>query len=250
MTPKLKALIAVTALVTVGGVPYYYATRTPPEVTMAELRDAGAVEQRKARWVFCAAEHLDRRTARLLRKNGYGDFRIGSVHRICRVVWEYQNVNLGAGAEDASVVLSVSNAQGVDGGEDGGEDDVSELDTYGGGYRINCNDDVGLTELRFFPDGGFRYTQSPGVEDPFCSATNRPGRVTPPCVIPNCWTLSDGGWDDNTVTDCQGTGPFGLSDGGPRWRGCNVTPSQYSTGAQCVPVECSTVAGDPIDVLR
>jgi hypothetical protein len=69
-------------------------------------------------------------------------------------------------------------------------------------------------------------------------------------MLPNCYTLPDGGWDDTAVVDCVGTGPYGDGQGGNRWRGCNVTPAAFATGTQCLPVECSVVAGDnPIDVL-
>lgn len=58
---------------------------------------------------------------------------------------------------------------------------------------------------------------------------------------------SDGGWLDDAPEgqiDCRFTGPFGLPDGGPRWRGVNVGPREYAAGTQCLPVECSVVAGD------
>ena len=120
-------------------------------------------------------------------------------------------------------------------------------------FRLECNDDTdaGIRELNWLPDGGARHPFPDGGPRPWCNVATRRGRITPPCVIPDCWTLADGGWDDNAVVDCRGTGPFGVQPGGaPRWRGCNVTPAQFSTGAACVPVECSVVAGDPIDVLR
>jgi hypothetical protein len=50
--------------------------------------------------------------------------------------------------------------------------------------------------------------------------------------------------------DCKFTGPFGLSDGGARWRGFNTGPREFAVGADCVPVECGVVAGDvPFDFL-
>lgn len=64
-------------------------------------------------------------------------------------------------------------------------------------------------------------------------------RIAPPCVIPNCWTLADGGWDDNAVVDCRAVGPRGTADGGPRWNGCNVITAEESVGARCVPTACS-----------
>lgn len=249
MNNRLRGLISVVAAISVGGVTYLYATREPPNITMAELRDAGAVSERDARWVFCAPEHLDRKTRNQLRDNGYGEFRVGSVHRICRVVWQYDGVDV-PGFADASVALSLSNVfgdAGVD--DDAGSDEnaVSSLAVFSGGYRLECNNaDGGLNELRFLSDGGFRYQQDAGVEDPFCSASNRPGRVTPPCVVPDCWTRPDGGWDDTAVVDCLGMGRFGV----PVWAGCAVMPASISSGTQCVPVECVVSGNEPIDVLR
>lgn len=256
MNPRLLGMMTAVSIIVVGGVSYVYTTREPPDVTMAELRDAGAVSERTARWVFCAVELLDRRTRNRLRADGYGDFRVGTVHRICRVVWQYDNVDF-AQRTDASVAFSLSNVFGDAGADtdDGGvgENDVSGLATYGQGFRLECNNaDGGLNEMRFLPDGGFRYEQDAGVEDPFCSAINRPGRVTPPCVLPNCWTLADGGWDDSAVVDCGGIGPFGTADGGQLWRGCNVTPAVFAAGTACLPVECGVPSNgqSPFDVLR
>lgn len=83
------------------------------------------------------------------------------------------------------------------------------------------------------------------------TGTHERVRIAPPCRIPNCWTLRDGGWDDSAVVDCRATGPSGLPDGGPRWAGCNVLPAGHAVGAECVPVACSVWAGDePTEVLR
>ena len=65
-----------------------------------------------------------------------------------------------------------------------------------------------------------------------------------PCMIPNGWKAADGGWDETGTVDCRFGGPYAESDGGPRWRGYNVGPREYSVGAACIPVECSVVAGD------
>lgn len=71
------------------------------------------------------------------------------------------------------------------------------------------------------------------------TSTHERVRIAPPCVIPNCWTLSDGGWDDSAVVDCRATGSRGLADGGPRWSGCNVLPAEQATGTQCRPTACA-----------
>jgi hypothetical protein len=85
----------------------------------------------------------------------------------------------------------------------------------------------------------------------FCGALNRVMLVPAPGMLPNCFVLPDGGWDDNAgepghspAPDCRGIGPYGEMDGGPRWRGCNVTPREFAVGAACYPVEMSVIAGD------
>lgn len=255
MNPRLQAMVVLVGLMAIGGVTYQLTTRQPPDLTMAELRDAGAAGERVDRWVAVCPEKIASRTRNYLRNNGYGDFKVGSIHRIARVVWEY------ALADGGRLVLNPGLIVTLDAGfDDGGvpadpdnQTDDSLLFRLDDCYRVECNStDGGLDQLRFLPDGGFRHASAvDGTELPWCNSAVRRGRVTPPCVMPDCWTLPDGGWDDNAVVDCRGVGPFGIADGGPRWRGCNVTPAQFATGAQCVPVECSTVAGDsPPDVLR
>ena len=281
MNPRLRSMRVIVGLMAIAGTTYLLATRQPPDITMAELRDAGAVSQRFDRWVACGPEKLAPRTRTKLQRNGYGSYRVGTIHRVCRVVWEYVDdapVRLDGGlgglcdgpAEVALdggwcrthtalppglVVELLRDAGEFDPDAGDEEDDTDEaaavrLDDH---YRVECdNADGGLNELRLLADGGFRHRRADGGEVPWCNAGARTGRVTPPCVIPDCWTLPDGGWnDDGPEVACYGTGPFGTMDGGPRWRGCNTTPATYATGAACIPVECSVVAGDnPIDVLR
>lgn len=253
MNPKLQTMVAVVGLMTIGGVAYQLATRQPPEITMTELRDAGAVDDRIDRWVAICPEKISQKTRSYLKNNGYGTYAVGSVHRIGRVVWEYLLADGGRVALNPSLIVALdAGGEEFDGGDEDDETDDSNLFRLDNCYRHECNNaDGGLNELRLLPDGGFRHMRSDGGEVPWCNSAVRRGRVTPPCVIPNCWTLSDGGWNDSAVVDCQASGPFGLLDGGARWRGCNVVPAQFSTGAQCVPVECSVVAGDdPPAVLR
>ena len=252
MNSRLKQMILVVGIMSGGiGGTVYLATRQPPDITMAELRDAGAVDDRIARWVAVCPEKISKRTRNYLRNNGYGAFREGSIHRIARVVWEY-DVDGGRLVLNPSLIVTQDAGEDVDGGDDEDQTDDSFLFRTDDCYRLECNNaDGGLNELRLLADGGFRHMRSDGGEVPWCNSATRRGRITPPCVIPDCWTLPDGGWNDSAVVDCQGTGPFGQFPGGePRWRGCNVTPAQFATGAACVPVECSVVAGDPIDVLR
>jgi hypothetical protein len=62
------------------------------------------------------------------------------------------------------------------------------------------------------------------------------------CVIPDCRTLfGRGAWDETQEVDCRATGVLGLPDGGPRWRGCVVTPAELSVGSSCLHVSCDAV---------
>lgn len=62
-------------------------------------------------------------------------------------------------------------------------------------------------------------------------------------VIPDCRN-SDGGWNDqHAPVACRATGAYGLPDGGPVWRGCNVIPRANSTGAACLDSPTGVVFG-------
>lgn len=251
MNSRLQAMTLVVGLMAIGGVTYQLATRQPPDVTMAELRDAGAVSERVDRWVAVCPERISAKTRNYLKNNDYGTFKVGSYHRIARVVWEYALADGGRVALNPSLVVTLDAGADADGGDAEDRTDDSLLFRLDDCYRVECDStDGGLDELRLLPDGGFRYARADGGEIPWCNVATRRGRVTPPCVMPDCW-LADGGWDDTAVVDCQAKGFLGLPDGGPRWRGCNSMPASYAVGAACVPVECSVVAGDsPPDVLR
>lgn len=275
MNPTLRSMMLVIGTMAIGGTTYLLATRQPPDITMAELRDAGAVTERDARWVAVCPEKITAATARYLKRNGYGDFRAGTIHRIARVVWEYnedrplpplmsacdssETTVLDGGWCRRKVVLNPSLVATLpmDESEDGGDEDDATDDSFqfrlDDCYRLECNNaDGGLNELRLLPDAGFRHMRADGGEVPWCNSGTRRGRVTPPCTIPNCWVGDGGAWVDDAVVDCQGTGPLGeFGTGAPRWRGCNVAPAQYTVGTQCVPVECTVVAGDDApSVLR
>lgn len=253
MNSKLRALVVGVGLFVVGGVSYSVYRREPPGQPVANLRDAGLFSERDDRWVMACPEKITVGTRNYLRNNGYGTFTSGSIHRIARVVIQHDLDDGGRELVNASLDVLDPDAGDFDGGDEEDETDDALQFRSDDCFRLECNDpeDSGIRELRLLADGGLRHARSDGGEVPWCNSATRRGRITPPCVIPNCWTLPDGGWDDNAVVDCRGTGPFGnAGDGSPRWRGCNVTPAQFSTGAACVPVECSVVAGDPIDVLR
>lgn len=249
MNPKLRALVASVGLFVVGGVTYSVFIRIPPRSPITNLRDAGLFSERTDRFVLACPEKITLATRNYLRNNGYGTFTVGSIHRIARVVIEHTLPD--GGLELVNPSLDVFAAE--DAGDEEDETDDSLQFRTDDCFRLECNDDTdaGIRELNWRPDGGARHPFPDGGPRPWCNVATRRGRVTPPCVIPDCWTLPDGGWNDDAVVDCRGTGPFGtFPDGEPRWRGCNTTPAQFATGAACVPVECSVVAGDGVEVLR
>jgi hypothetical protein len=249
MNPTLRALVASVGLFVVGGVSYSVFIRTPPGSPITNLRDAGLFSERTDRFVLACPEKITLATRNYLRNNGYGTFTVGSIHRIARVVIEHTLPD--GGLELVNPSLDVFAAE--DAGDEEDETDDSLQFRTDDCFRLECNDDsdAGIRELNWRSDGGARHPFPDGGPRPWCNVATRRGRVTPPCVIPDCWTLPDGGWNDDAVVDCRGTGPFGVQPGGaPRWRGCNTTPAQFATGTQCVPVECSVVAGDGVEVLR
>jgi hypothetical protein len=68
-------------------------------------------------------------------------------------------------------------------------------------------------------------------------------------MLPNPYTRLDGGWHEIGEVDCRFNGPYAEQDGGPRWRGYNVGPREFSVGTQCLPSACVIVAGDPVEWL-
>lgn len=251
MNSKLRSLLVGVGVFVVGGVSYSVFRREPPGRSIADLRDAGLFSERTDRFVLACPEKITTATRNNLRKNGYGDFRPGSIHRVARVVIEHTLVD--GGKELVNPSIDVLAAEEVDGGDEEDETDDSLQFRTDDCFRLECDDDTdaGIRELNLLPDGGARHPFPDGGPRPWCNVATRRGRLVPPCVIPDC-SLSDGGWDDNgPEVDCRGIGPFGnAGDGSPRWRGCNVTPASFATGAACIPVECSVVSGDGIEVLR
>lgn len=256
MNSKLRSLVVAVGVFVVGGVSFSVYRREPPGQSIANLRDAGLFSERTDRFVLACPERITTATRNYLKNNDYGTFRAGTVHRIARVVIEHTLPDGGKELVNPSLDVLANNA---DGGDEEDETDDSLQFRTDDCFRLECNDDTdaGIRELNLLPDGGARHPFPDGGPRPWCNVATRRGRVTPPCVIPDCWTLPDGGWDDNAVVDCAGSGPFGnFPSGTPRWRGCNVLSTQYATAldggtpSQCVPTECSIVAGDTIDVLR
>lgn len=255
MNERIRNMVVAVGLFVVVGVTYVVSQPTPPDRTYAELRDAGLLSESTERFIMVCPEKLSARTARRLVALEFcdaGACRAGSIKRIARPAYRFASTD---GGLDEVVVPSLRVSLGADdggGGTGDGSDDDEDADDAlqfrtDDCYRLEC---AGFTAGQR-SDGGFRYRRPNATEAAFCNGPSRLALQVPPCVMPNCWTLPDGGWDDNAVVDCQGTGPLGQLDGGPRWRGCNAAPAAYATGAACVPVECSVVAGDsPPDVLR
>lgn len=245
MTPKLRSMIFVVGtLVLAGGVGLSLSTPVPGTRTMAELRDAGITDGQ--RFVLTCPERLTPQTKRRINANQPGLLRPKQTYgRVARTAVCF-NPDGGNCFRPSDGLLRIADGEGevivpslrqdlvgvdLDAGNDsdGGEDGVDDSWQF----RL---DDCAVTTCPNFDAGD-------GTN--FCGRLNRLMLVTSPCAIPLCLG-GDGGWDDNAVVDCRGVGPFGTADGGPRWRGCNVTPSQYTTGTACVPVECSAVAGDDL----
>lgn len=250
MNSKLRSLVVAVGVFVVGGVSYSVFRREPPGQPIANLRDAGLLSERDDRWVMACPERITTATRNYLRNNGYGTFKPGSIHRIARVVIQHNLDDGGRELVNPSLDVLASDADGGD--EEDATDDALQFRSDDC-FRLECDDDsdAGIRELNWLPDGGARHPFPDGGPRPWCNVATRRGRITPPCVIPDC-SLPDGGWnDDGPEVACRGIGPFGTEDGGPRWRGCNTMPASFATGAACIPVECSVVAGDnPIDVLR
>lgn len=245
MTPKLRSMIFVVGtLALAGGVGLSLSTPVPGTRTMAELRDAGITDGQ--RFVLTCPERLTPQTKRRINANQPGLLRPKQTYgRVARTAACF-NPDGGNCFRPSDGLLRIADGEGevivpslrrdlvgvdLDAGDDsdGGEDGVDDS------WQFRLDDCTVTTCPNFDAGDGSN----------FCGRLNRLMLVPSPCAIPLCLG-GDGGWDDNAVVDCRGVGPFGTADGGPRWRGCNVTPSQYTTGAACVPVECSAVAGDDL----
>lgn len=252
MNEKLRNMIVVVGLVTLGGGTLYLATPQPGDRTMLELRDAGVAAGQK--FVLVCPERLTALTKRRVLRMQPGSLRSAQTYAtIARVAVCLQsdggtlNCFDAAGAlrplAEESIVVVPSLRQDADGGsESQTENDAG--DTHEVDDSLPKYEDCQAIRCADFDAG----SPSP-FATPFCNALNRVMVVPPACAIPNCWTLEDGGWDDSAVVDCKAGGPYEVG-GQPTWRGCNVLPGSLAVGAACVPVNCSVVAGDsPPDFL-
>lgn len=243
MNPRLREMIIIVGMITVGGVTYQLATSHPSTRTMAELKDAGILDCQNS--VIVRGEKLTQKARNRINAAQPGVLRprqqyaqVARTQRCCspdgvavacfdaqgnpRPVTEGGIIIVASlKLEDAGVLLD---------DEDGESNEGDESQSTPGEQIIRCAD---------FDAGD----PSP-FTTPFCSRLNRMMAVPPPCAMPNCWTLADGGWDDTAVVDCLSTVPDLSGDATPRWRGCNVIPGTHAVGAQCVPVNCAVQSGD------
>lgn len=265
MNTKLRAMMVGVGVVVLGGVGFYLYTPQPATRTMAELRDAGIADGQSL--ILVCPEKLTLQTRRRINLAQPGFLRPRQVYaRVARVAkcfrpdggncfkvsdWSVLAADLegeiivpSLRSDLAGVDLDASVADVSDGGDSSGVDDSNQYELK------SCRADRCATY-----DAG----AAPGIPwpDTPCGALNRLWAETPPCVLPACWVAPDGGWDSKAgraghpaAPDCRATGARGLPDGGARWWGCNVLPADVAVGTQCLPVECSVLAGDdPPDVL-
>lgn len=244
MTPQLRAMLVVAGVVVLGGVSLYLYTPQPSTRTMAELRAAGIANGQKL--VLSCPERLTAQTRRRINKVQPGFLRPKQAYAQVARVAECFNPDGGncfspAGAAritDGEGIIVVPSLRhdlaGID--LDAGDtvDDAGESTEVDDALQYNPDECVFYRCQDY--DAGSLFA------NPVCNTLNRVWAENPPCVIPNCWTLPDGGWKDDAVVDCRATGPWGLEDGGPRWSGCNVL--HQAVGTACLPSACSVVAGD------
>ena len=249
MDSRLRTMLVAVGAVTLGGLGFALFTPQPAARTMSELRDAGIGDGQKL--VLECPERLTPNTRRRINRNQPGLLRprqqYATVARVA-VCFGRTLPDGGTGlcfrpdggvapllADNEGEIIIPSlrrDMVGVD--NDGGVDDAGE-DTE--------VDD----SLQYQLAGCVQRVCGEVTDSPFaaaCGALNRLWLVQQPCMVPDCWTLPDGGWDDSAVVACQWSGPYGQQDGGPRWRGCNTGPREWASGPACLPSSCGVVAGD------
>lgn len=249
---KLRTMIVGVGVFLVGGLAVYVSTPQPATRTMAELRDAGITDGQ--RFVIICPERFDARTRNRINRNQPGLLRprqhYGHVARVgvcfspdggnC---WNAANGNARIADMEGEVIIPSLRADLVGTDEDAGVDDAGEDSTVDDArqYTASC-------ELLTCPQADVAADAGTFVNPyatRFCGALNRLALQPSPCMLPNGWR-EDGGWCEEACgqVNCKGVGPFGLPDGGARWRGFNVGPRDYMQGPDCLPVECSVIAGE------
>lgn len=245
MTPQLRALlVAVGFTVLTGGVLVNVYYPTPASRSVAELRDAGVALGQNL--ILTCPERLTDQTIKRISRNQPGFLRPGSHY--ATVARNAQCFNPDGGiCITAGGVARVANLEGhlvivskrVD--LDGGGIDAG--DVADGGDSNAIDDSTSFGDCTVVRQADF----DAGNGAPWSGGINSILAIPSACVVPNCWTRPDGGWDDNAVVDCKFGGVYAETDGGPRWRGCNVGPGSLAVGAACVPAACSVVSQWPPD---
>ena len=256
MNPNLRNMLVAVGVFTLGGVGVYVYTPQPATRSMLELRDAGILEGQPL--VIECPERLTAQTKRRINKNQPGLLRPGQsyahVARTARCFTPDGGNCFRAGdgvarVGDLEAELIIPSLRrnlvgvGLDAsvGIDDGGDSEDVDDSFQ--YRNDACDIFGCQQYDDLLDAGVRPNP---FSNRYCNALNRLSLVPSPCMIPD-GRLPDGGWLDDApegAIDCRFNGPFGLPDGGAQWRGVNVGPREYAVGSQCLPVECSVIAGD------
>ena len=259
MTSKLRAMIVSVGVFVLGGVGFYVYTPQPAARTMAELRDAGILDGQK--FVMVCPERLTPRTRNRIKRLQPDALRPRQSYGHVARVGVCFNPDGGNCFRPSDGLVRVADLQGevvvpslrrdlVGTDEDAGIDDAGEDNVVDDSlqYRTDSCEVLTCQQAVDAQDAG---TFANPYANGFCGALNRLALQPAPCMLPNCYVLSDGGWDDNAgeaghaaAPNCRGIGPYGEADGGARWRGCNVTPRDFAVGPDCLPVECSVVSGD------
>lgn len=255
MTPQLRnMLVAAGVLVISAGVGARFYLPTPSTRTLAELRDAG-IGDGQTLPIICS-EQTTKQTRNRISQLQPSAFRPKQVYsRVARLTKCF-NPDGGNCLRPSNGLVRVANLEadlvgvslrvdltGVD--LDAGLDDAGESNVVDDSlpFRLDACDVMTCTQADAMEDAGTFI--NPYAPSRFCAGLNRVAAQPLPCMLPLCLG-SDGGWDDKAVVDCRGVGPYGEQDGGPRWRGCNVTPVAYAVGSACVPTECGVVGGGDI----
>lgn len=268
MNPTLRNMLVSVGVVALGGVGFKLYTPQPASRTMAELRDAGIIDGQRI--VLTCPERLTAQTKRRINAVQPGALRPKqSYARIARTARCF-NPDGGNCFRPSDFLVRVTelegevvvpslrkNLAGVDLDASVGVDDGGDSDDVDDAFQFRLDDCTAQACVDYDAGAGL-------FANPFCNNLNRLVMVPAPCMMPNGWDRgADGGWCEETEclganggtrtcaagdtcgpVDCRCSGPYGLPDGGPRWRGFNVCPVQFASGAACVPTECGVSAGD------
>lgn len=260
MTPALRAMLVSAGVFLLGGVGYLVSTPQPATRSMLELKDAGILDLQ--RLVLICPERLTKQTIRRINTKQPGILRPAQAYaHIARSArcWNPDGGNCLRPADGGLLVSDLdgelvipslrANLTGIDQDAGVGSDDGGDNDDVDDSYQY-ANTSCSLLTCPVFDaevDAGRMLNPYAGG---CLGGLNRLALQPAPCMLPDVWKNSpDGGWVEVGEVDCKGIGPYGLEDGGPRWRGYNVTPREYAVGADCLPSACVIVSGDPIEWL-